>query len=303
MISEDAESTPSVLEAVKELLPQSAFDAPYVTHDAGALAAAIVARPVAAIELLPPLASEPSPIFDRALEQHGIFVGRMRAAGVAVTVLETAAATASGAFVADAAVLVPKGAILMRPSALARRSEVVDIEAALRQLGVPIVGAIGAPGLLDGADVAIAGEIAYVGVAPSTGRLGAPRSNAFGRAQFEEYARAAGLRVVEVPIANDVLRLRSVFSLVAKDVAVVAPDKVDVSVFGDMTLVNVPKGEQYAAGVLTLAPRRVLGNIRFRESIGFMKKAKIAVESIDVWEFGKAGYGPNMLVLPVKRGA
>ncbi len=286
---------------MKELLPSSALSAPFVAHDADALRAAIVARPTAAIDRLPPLASEPSPIFDRALEQHTILIGRLRAAGVEVTVLDSLAQTPSGAFVADAAVIVPNGAILMRPSALARRAEIAAIEIALREFGVPLVGAIGAPGLLDGGDVAIAGDTAYVGVPASTGFLGAPRSNAFGRAQFEEYARAAGMRVVEVPLASDVQRLRTVFTLVARDLAVVAPDKVDVSALSGLTFVEVPKGEQYAAGVLTLGPRRVLGNLRFRETIGMMKKAKIAVESVDLWEFGKGGYGPNLLVLPVKR--
>ncbi len=287
---------------VKELLPKSALAAPFVTHDAGALRAAIVARPAAAVETLAPLASEPSPIFDRALEQHGIMVSRLRAAGVAVTVLDAPAATASGAFVTDAAAIVANGAILMRPSALDRRAEVASVEVALRELGVPIVGAIAAPGLLDGGDVVIAGDVAYVGVAASTGMLGAPRSNAFGRAQFAELARAAGLRVVEIAMASDVHRLRNVFSLVANDLAIVAADKVDASVLGSLTLVHVPKGEQYAAGVLVLGKKRVLGNLRFRESIAMLKKARVAVESIDLWEFGKAGYGPNMLVLPVKRG-
>ncbi len=43
-------------------------------------------------------------------------------------------------------------------------------------------------------------------------------------------------------------------------------------------------------------------NLRFRDSIGLLRAAKIDVEAIDLWEFGKAGVGPFQLVLATKRG-
>jgi hypothetical protein len=67
-------------------------------------------------------------------------------------------------------------------------------------------------------------------------------------------------------------------------------------------VVALPRGEEYAAGVLPIGERRVIANLRFRESIAIMRKAKITVDAIDLWEFGKAGYGPFALVLAVKRG-
>jgi hypothetical protein len=41
--------------------------------------------------------------------------------------------------------------------------------------------------------------------------------------------------------------------------------------------------------------------LRFRESLAILRTAKIAVEAIDMWEFGKAGFGPFSLVLAIKR--
>jgi N-dimethylarginine dimethylaminohydrolase len=69
-----------------------------------------------------------------------------------------------------------------------------------------------------------------------------------------------------------------------------------------MKIVEVPRGEELAAGVVALGERRVIANLRFRESVKLLRKAKIAVEAIDLWEFGKAGFGPFSLVLAVKRG-
>jgi hypothetical protein len=54
--------------------------------------------------------------------------------------------------------------------------------------------------------------------------------------------------------------------------------------------------------VLALGGGRVIANLRYRESLARLRDAKIAVEAIDLWEFGKAGAGPFSLVLATKRG-
>ena len=89
--------------------------------------------------------------------------------------------------------------------------------------------------------------------------------------------------------------------MVGATTVIAAPAKVDVTGVSGMTIVEVPLGEEYAAGVLPLGEMRVLANLRFRESLAIMRKAKIAVEAIDLWEFGKAGAGVFSLVLAVKR--
>ena len=274
---------------------------PYVRSDAGALAGAIVCAPSPSIEQLAPLKSEPSPIAARAVEQHGILVRTLRDRGVTVTVLQPETATATGSLVADCAVVLPQGAILMRPSSVERRAEVVAVERALVAAGIPIAGRIDAPGLLDGTDVAIAGDRIFIGVARGEAGLRA-RSNALGREQLAAYAAAADLRVVELAIAPDVPRLRNVFNVVASDAVVAAPEMVDLVPVRDLRVIEVPRGEEFAAGVLAFGERRVVVNLRYRESIKLLRGAKIDVEAIDLWEFGKAGIGPFELVLATKRG-
>jgi dimethylargininase len=274
---------------------------PYVRSDAGALAGAVVCAPSRSIERLLPLKSEPSPIADRALEQHGILVRTLRDRGVTVTVLEPSTEAPTESLIADCAVVLPQGAILMRPSAVERRAEVVAVERALTAAGIPIVGRIEAPGLLDGTDVAIAGDRIFIGVARGEAGLRS-RSNALGRAQLAAFAAAADLRVVELAIAPDVPRLRNVFNVVAADAVVAAPDMVDLVPMRDLRVIEVPRGEEFAAGVIAFGERRVVVNLRYRYSIGLLRAAKIDVEAIDLWEFGKAGIGPFQLVLATKRG-
>jgi len=259
-----------------------------------------VLRPATAVDRLIPVAGEPSPIAERAIEQHGILVQTLRDRGVTVTVLDPVLETPAETFVGDVAIVLGPGAIIARPAPVERRAETAAVQAALVAAGLPILGQIVAPGLLDAADVVVAGEIVYVGVAPAGGDLRA-RSNALGRAQLAELAAAHGLRTVEVGLTTSALRLRNVLCFVAADTAIVAPTRVDVTALSGLRLVEIPLGEEYAAGVLALGGRRVLANLRFRESLLVFRAAKIAVEAIDLWEFGKAGAGPFSLVLATKR--
>jgi dimethylargininase len=276
------------------------LSAPYVTRDAGVLAGAVVLRPSTAVDRLVPIHGEPSPIGERAIEQHGILVRTLRDRGVAVTVLEPVLGSAAESLIGDVAIVLGPGAVSARPSAVERRAEVAAVEASLTQLGIPILGRIVAPGLLDAGDVALAGDTVYVGV-PRDGAGLRARSNALGRAQFADFTAQQGLRTVEVPLAAGVLRLRNVFSLIGRDAAIVAPHCADTSVLSGLRLIEVPLGEEYAAGVLAIGERLVLANLRFRESLAQLRGAKISVEAIDLWEFGKAGAGPCSLVLATKR--
>ena len=277
------------------------YAAPYVSSDAGTLAGALVLRPSAAVDRLPPVHGEPSPIADRAREQHAVLVGTLRDRGVTVHEIEPHSESPTESLVADCALMFPRGAVIARPSQIERRAEVAAVEEHLAELGVPIAGRIAAPGLLDATDVALGTNCVFVGV-PRPGAGLRARSNAFGRQQLAALAGEFGFRYVELAPANDVVRLRDVFSVIASDTVVAAPDKVDVGGLGDLRVVALPRGEEFAAGVLALGERRVLANLRFRESLAILRKAKIGVEAIDMWEFGKAGFGPFSLVLAVKRG-
>jgi len=277
------------------------FEAPYVRSDAGALAAAIVCAPSAAIDRLKPLASEPSPIASRALEAHGILVRTLRDRGVDVVELAPVTEGAAESLVADDVLMLPQGALIARPSAVERRANVAAVERAVNALGIPIVGRIEAPGLLDATDVVLAGDRAFVGV-PRAGAGLRPRSNELGRRQLAALLDAAKIRMIELATAPQVSRLRNAFNLVASDTAIAAGERVDLVPVTGLQIVEVVRGEEAAAGVLAFGERRAIVNLRFRESIKLLRAANVSVEAIDLWEFGKAGVGPFQLALAVKRG-
>jgi dimethylargininase len=282
------------------MVTAESYSAPFVRSDVRKLTGALMIAPTSAVERLVPLYGESSPIADRALEQYAVLRRRLASYGVRAQVVESEIDVPNAALVADCAVVVGSGVILLRPSLVEQRRLVTVVERALGEMGIPIVGRVEAPGLLDGGDVVLGPHVAYVGV-PHTPALAQQRSNQLGRRQFETIVQAHGFRAVELSLAPDVHRLRNVFSFADADCVLAAADKVDLVAVKDTQIVEIPRGEEYACGVLTLAPRLVLANLRFRTALALMKKAKITIEAIDLWEFGKAGIGPFALVLPVKR--
>ncbi|MBC5810925.1 MAG: hypothetical protein GIW95_08780 [Candidatus Eremiobacteraeota bacterium] len=270
----------------------------------GALQAVAVSVPTNAVERAIPIQGEPSAIAERAVEQHGIFKKRLAAHGVKVANVEAALGTFSSAC-ADLAVIFPDGAFVMRPSDLARRSEIAALERALATAGIPVVQRIEAPGLLDGGDVMLAGDSFFVGVpakrASDVGIIAVAHGNAHGREQIAAYARSIGLNVVEIPFSAMARRLTSIAAAVDDGVVVCAPGLLDASAFAPWRRIEVPLGEDYGAGVLALGGRHVIANVRFREVLPLLRVNKIRVDAIDLGEFGKIGLTPSSLALVLKR--
>jgi N-dimethylarginine dimethylaminohydrolase len=259
----------------------------------GTLRAAVLVRPNRSIERAKPLPGEPGSVYSWALEQHAVLCKTLEYFGVETIVLEPHGDDSYEASAADAAVAFEDGALVMRPTSMSRRAEADRTEVEFARLDVPLAGHIVAPGLLDGTDVMLAGNTAFVGVGK--------RGNELGRNGFSEVARAHGYRVVEVRLADGVPALRAVAGAVAKDTIVLAADRVDPAPFAGFNTIVLERGEELAAGLLCLGEGRALADIRFRTAPAAMRRAGIAVESIDLYDFYKIGITPSMLVLSLKR--
>jgi len=281
------------------------FVGPFVRGDAGALRAVIVAAPNADIATISPTHGESNAIAERATAQFIVFTSRLAAHGIKLVPLEATAAVPLAVLCADCAVVFEDGAFLMRPSDQRRRGEIALVEAALARAQIPVIGRIEAPGLLDGGDVLRVGDTLYLGVdTKRQAEVGLPRfthGNVLGREQLAAYARSKQLKVVEVAMASEVRHLRSVASLVGTQTVLYASGLIDGTAFADLEKIEAPRGEDYGAGVLTLGDKRVLANLRFRETIPLLRKAKVSVDAIDLWEFGKIGATPSSMALALKR--
>ncbi len=264
-----------------------------VATPTGRLQTAVVVKPSAAIERAKPLIGEPGAVYARALEQHETLRKTLEYFGVDVVVADACGADPYEVAAGDAAIVFGDGAVLPRLTALSRRGEVDRIETRFSQLDVPLAGHIAAPGLLDGNDVVLAGRTAFVGAGS--------RGNDVGRAGFAELARSHGYGVVEVRLPAGIAALRAVASAVADDTIVLGAGTVDPAAFDGFRTVVVELGEAGAAGALCVGERHVVADIRYRTALATMRRAGIAVEALDLYEFTKIGITPSMLVIALRR--
>ncbi|HEY6486315.1 MAG TPA: hypothetical protein VIX83_08035 [Candidatus Cybelea sp.] len=264
-----------------------------VENPTGALRSAVLVKPSAAIEGARPLPGEPGAIYERACEQHEVLRSTLEYFGVETIAFESHGRDAYEISAGDAAVALRDGVVLMRPSAMSRRAEADRMQSEFARIDVPIAGHIAGLGLLDGSDVILAGETAFVGAGS--------RGNDVGREGFARLAAAHGYRVLEVKLAPGVGPLRSVAAAIATDTIVIGGDSADPAAFEGCKTIVLERGEENAAGVLCLDERHVLADIRYRTALAQMSRQGITVESIDLYEFAKIGLTPAMLTLVLKR--
>ncbi len=264
-----------------------------VGNPTGTLRAAILVKPTPSIERAKPVPGEPGVVYSRALEQHAILCKTLSFFGVEVVLFDPHGEDPCEVSASEAAVVLEDGAMLMRPTIMGRRGEADRMEAEFARIDIPLAGHIATPGLIDGSDVLLVGNTAFVGVGA--------RGNALGRNGFSQVAAAHGYRVVEVALPPGAPYLRSVAGAVSKDTIVLSAGRVDAAAFAGFKTILVEMGEDLAAGVLPLGEHHVIAEMRYRTSLRALRKAGVVVESIDLYEFTKIGITPSMLVLALKR--
>jgi N-dimethylarginine dimethylaminohydrolase len=247
------------------------------------------------------------PDVDIAVAQHGAFAALLERAGARVEMLGGPGLTLDSIYVRDASIVTPRGVVLCRMGKPARQDEPAAQRRWFDAVGVPIAGAIEAPGLIEGGDV-----VWFDAKTVAVGR--GYRTNDAGIDQFRELL-GGDVDVVVVPLPHyrgpsDVFHLMSIISPVAEDLAVVYSPLMPVPcrewlVNRKLEFVEVPEAEfeSMGANVLAVGPRRVVmlaGNP--------VTQARLEAEGVEVWTYEgseisvKGGGGPTCLTRPLARG-
>jgi N-dimethylarginine dimethylaminohydrolase len=248
------------------------------------------------------------PEFDGALREYDRFLHAISHTAAAMHFLPPcASATLDSIYVRDATILCERGAILCRMGKPQRETEPAAQEEALRGLGIPIAGAIIAPGRLEGGDV--------VWLDRRTIAVGRGyRTNDAGIAQLRTILADTIDEMIVVQLPHwrgpaDVFHLMSIVSPVDRDLAVVYSPLMPVA-FRDrlvdrgISLVEVPdeEFESMGANVLAIAPRRCVmlaGNPGTRARL---ERAGAVVVEYEGTEISlKGGGGPTCLTRPLQR--
>lgn len=227
----------------------------------------------------------------RARAQVEEYASVLAACGVVVDALATDELCPDACFVEDTAVVLDASlALLTRPGAPSRRTEVLPVGAALRACVTRQVAMDDDPAAtLDGGDVLRVGDTFLVGLSERTNRAGA---DALARA-----ARPLGLTVRAVPVGAG-LHLKSVVTLAAPDLAVVTPE-VDQAALRALGVRCLLVDEPAGANVLALGQVVLVSSAAPRTAARLAREPGLDVRMIDVSELHKGDGALTCLSLRV----
>jgi dimethylargininase len=245
----------------------------------------------------------------RATEEHAAFRNLIADAGSEIIVGELDdAALQDGIFPFDPVITTDSGAILSRMGKPLREREVANLAATLRDLDIPILGQIAAPGTLEGGDCCW--------LDPQTLAVGQGyRTNAEGIRQLAAILAPIGVNVVVMPLPHwhgpeECLHLLSLISPLDERLAVVYRPLLSVPFLEELSargyeLIDIPEEEFATQGcnILTLSPRRCLMLRDNVETIRRMRAAGCDVLTYvgDEISHNRSG-GPTCLTRPLLRG-
>jgi dimethylargininase len=248
------------------------------------------------------------PDLDEARREHDALVEILAGAGAEVIDHpEPQPDRADAIYVFDPALIIDRGAVILRMGKELRRGEEAAMARRLREIGVPILAELEDPATAEGGDL--------LWLDSRTLAVGQGfRTNAEGLRQLREILTGVDVLPVDLPYFTGpeaCLHLLSLISIVDRDVAVVYPPLLPVSFWKTLLdrgfrLVEVPEEEFPTMGpnVLALAPGRCLmleGNPVTRQRL---EQAGCEVLTYRGREISlKAEGGPTCLTRPIWRAA
>ena len=255
-----------------------------------------------------PLGYSGPPDVERAIVEYDAFLATLREEVPHIEFLPAAEETSLDSIYAyDPVIVTPLGVILCRMGKELRRVETAATSAYLQSTGMPLLGRIEPPGILEAGDVIWFDERT---MAVGNGY----RTNAEGIRQLRQLLAPVVAELIVVPLPHwrgpaACLHLMGLVSLVDVDLAVTVSPLLPVFMREWMlergyTLVEVPLEEHgtLAANVLTLSPRRcmmVAGNTVTRRRLEAAGAVVIEYEGQEISLKGCGG--PTCLTRPLLR--
>jgi dimethylargininase len=232
---------------------------------------------------------------DVAIRQHDALKDTLRQFGAEVVDIGELEGHPNSVFTRDAALVTPRGYVKLRLGLETRQGEGEWMADALNAMGETCVGAITAPGTVEGGDVVLAGDVAFIGRTL--------RTNPAGVRQLSAILAEMGytVRVIELP--DTVLHLDKALMMLGPGKVLYCKERIGAEAMEGFEGVGVSCGGDTTANIICLGDGELLINRSNQSVIGRMKRDGYAVHILDLGEFAKGMGGPNCLIMPIRRGA
>jgi len=226
------------------------------------------------------------PVYEKALEQHHLYVQALQGCGLDVTVLDPLEHYPDSTFVEDVAVLTPECAIITAPGAPSRAAEIDAIKGTLEKI-FPRIASIISPGTLEGGDVMQVGTHYYIGLSARTNQEGARQLIAI----LEKY----GMTGSTIPVHN-FLHLKTGVTWVGNKTLVA-----ESGFSGGVDLMNyntiqVEKDERGAANCIYLS-NNIIMPAGYTKTKQRLAATEATIVEVDISEYAKIDGGLTCLSL------
>lgn len=234
------------------------------------------------------------PDLGRARHQHEQLCSVLGRHGAEVVVLEEPAGLPNAVFTRDSSLVTPMGHIHLRMGLPSRRGEAVWMSERLEELHAPLVGGIEEPGTVEGGDVILAGDVAFVGVSSRTDREGVR--------QLTAILQSHGYEVRVTPVDDRYMHIGGLMSALGPRRVLRCRGLFPEGFFDGFETVDIDWYAPSCANVICLRPDEVIADAsESGPTIRQLEEAGVTVHALDLSEFRTAGGGPSCLTLPLER--
>jgi dimethylargininase len=234
-------------------------------------------------------ASLGKPVYEKALEQHAMYVDALTRCGVKVIKLNADERFPDSTFVEDTAVLTETCAIVSNPGAKSRKGEERTIKEVLSRFYTNIK-CIEAPGTLEGGDVMRVKDHFYIGLSE--------RTNAIGAQQCLQLLGSYGYSGSTIAL-KDMLHLKTGLAYLGRDTLLVAGEFIENPEFRQFDRIIIDALEHYAANCIRVNDY-VLVPAGYPKTLIAIEQAGYQTITVDVSEFRKLDGGLSCLSLRVQ---
>ncbi len=230
----------------------------------------------------------------KAIEQHRRLCALLRKSGARVVRLKELSGHPNSVFTRDSSLVTPEGYIKLRMGLRTRRGEEDWMAAALDAVGVPCAGEIRPPGTVEGGDVILAGDVAFVGQSV--------RTNSAGVKQLSRLLEAMGYEVRVIILPPPYLHIGGAMSLVGTKAVLCCGGLFPRGFLSGFETITISRGHSVSGNVISLGNNEVIAEKKNTVAARALKEANYRVHFLDLSEFVKGRGGPTCLILPVERG-
>jgi dimethylargininase len=229
-----------------------------------------------------------------AIQQHDRLKATLRGFGAGVLDIPELEDHPNSVFTRDTALCTPRGYIQLRLGLETRQGEGAWMAEALEEIGASRVGKIAAPGTVEGGDVILAGDVAFIGRSI--------RTNEEGIKQLSGMLETMGYENRVIALPDTILHLdKALMALGPRELLycreLVSPDDID-----GFEGIEIPCGGETTANIICLGDKELIVNRTNALVIACLEAAGYSVHNLDLGEFARGMGGPNCLIMPVKRG-